>query len=79
MDLHEIWYILVMINNAIQIDKLSTGFNDRWQELADRAIGGRLIDADEGLAVLPRPTRNCSIFWRRRIACDIGSSATGCI
>jgi biotin synthase len=41
-----------MINNAIQLDKLSTGYNDRWQELADRAIDGRMLDADEGLAVL---------------------------
>ena len=41
-----------MINNAAQIDELSAGYNDRWQELADRAIGGRLLDADEGLAVL---------------------------
>ena len=41
-----------MVNNAAQLDELSTGYNDRWQELADRAIGGRLLGADEGLAVL---------------------------
>ncbi|MGA2061229.1 MAG: biotin synthase BioB [Thermoguttaceae bacterium] len=41
-----------MINKAVQLDELSSGYNDRWQELADRAIGGRLLDADEGLVVL---------------------------
>ena len=38
--------------NAAELNEFSTGFNDRWQEIADRAIDGRLLDAEDGLAVL---------------------------
>ena len=36
-----------MISNVVPPRELSTGFNDRWQELADRAIDGRLLDAGD--------------------------------
>ena len=41
-----------MINDAIQLDELSTASNGQWRDLADRALDGRLLSADEGLAVL---------------------------
>jgi len=41
-----------MINNAVQLDELPTASNARWFDLADRALDGRLLSADEGLSVL---------------------------
>ncbi len=41
-----------MINYAIQLDDLSIRSYGQWHDLADRVLDGRLLSAEEGLAVL---------------------------